>query len=332
MATAAIPTRILVLVAILAAVLAGVWLAFRRPAAAPRQQAASPAAQTAPTDLVLQGQIEATDLVDVPVLSEGQLTAVHVEAGADVYEGQLLAEIRSESLSTALQSAEQQTEQLQERVHNLEAALAAAKLEASRASADAARVRGELERARRNHERQKMLLDAGATPRQTFERAEKEFRTLQSDEGTLGEVSKAADARIGTLQSELDAIRKRLDDKVLDMETAKARVDAGQILAPASGVIAARKANPGDEVHPGMTDLFRIATDLSSLKVTVLLPAAQIGRVRPGQPALITVADNPEPLTGAVSTVAEGKAVVEFSNPSPLVKPGQTAQVRIRIT
>lgn len=332
MAKPAARTTFLVILAVLALVLTGVWFAFRRPSAPPPKQASSGNPQAAAADLVLQGQIEASELVDVPVLTEGQISAVHVEAGTEVYEGQLLAEIQSASLSTALQSAEQQVEQLQERIHNLEAAMAAAKLEASRASADAARVKGELERARRNYDRQKMLLDAGATPRQVFEKAEKEFRTLQSDEGTLADVSKSADARIGTLQNELDAARKRLEDKVLDMETAKARVDAGQILAPASGVIAARKANPGDEVHPGMTDLFRIATDLSALKVTVPLPATQIERVRPGQPALITIADVPEPLNGAVSSVAEGKAVVEFTNPSPLVKPGQTAQVRIRIT
>jgi hypothetical protein len=88
----------------------------------------------------------------------------------------------------------------------------------------------------------------------------------------------------------------------------------------------------GEEVHPAMSNLFTIATDLSTVEV-VLEPAPdQLRQIQPRQPALLTTADvASEPLEGEVASVENGKVTVRFANPSPLVKPGHTGEVRIRV-
>jgi hypothetical protein len=39
-----------------------------------------------------------------------------------------------------------------------------------------------------------------------------------------------------------------------------------------------------------------------------------------------------EVLQGSVAKVEDGKIVVEFSSPNPLIKPGLSAQIRIKLT
>lgn len=309
------------------------YAVFRQRAQAAPSAAAAPVAKPAtPPEISLTGRIQARETVDVAVPIDGRVIAFHAEVGDDVYEGQLLAEIRSEGLETAQQHAAAELERGTARVQNLESSISAARLEASRASADAMRARSELDRAGRAYERQRLLIGEGATPRQVFEKAEKAYQALVSESKDLDTVAKQADERVTALSRELDAARRFLDDKLQDAEAAKTRVEAGQILSPATGTIAARRGAQGDEVHPTMTDLFQIATDNSQLEIVVEPSPADLARIHSGQDAAITIAEVPEVLTGKVASVQDGKAVVQFANPSPLVKPGHTAQVRIRLT
>jgi multidrug resistance efflux pump len=285
-----------------------------------------------PPEVSLSGRIQALETVDVPAPIDGRILKFYAEVGSDVYEGQLLADIRSEGLETAQQHTAQELERAQRRVQDLESAIAAARLEASRASADAMRARAELDRASRAYERQRLLIREGATPRQVFEKAEKEYNGLVVESKDLDTVAGSADERVASLSRELDAARRFLDDKLQDAEAAKARVEAGQVLSPATGTISARRGQEGEEVHPTMTDLFQIATDNSQLEVVLEPDPAQLARIQPGQDAAVTTADAPEVLGGKVASVEDGKVVVQFANPSPLVKPGHTAQVRIRVT
>jgi len=90
-------------------------------------------------------------------------------------------------------------------------------------------------------------------------------------------------------------------------------------------------ARQGEEVSAGMEALFQIAVDLSRLVVTLHPTPAEMRLLTPGQPALVYVAEmGGEALAGQVTEMSVGKAVVEFANPSPDVRPGLTAQVLIR--
>lgn len=318
---------------LIAVVAAGLAFLYRTTATAPPAPNPVPApVAEVESEAVLPAIIRARLLVKTPVPVDGRVAAFHAEVGDEVFEGQIIAEIRSEASEVARESAKLDVEQGQTRVNNLESTVTAARLEASRASADAARLRAELDRATRNYSREKLLLAEGATPRLVFEKAERDYKTLETDSATAQELSRAADERVSSLQAELDRQRKILETKLTDMEGAESRAASGQVLAPAAGVIAARRGQVGDEVHPSMEDLFQIATDLSVLDAEVEPSPAQLARIKPGQPAAVTVADLPnEALTGKVVSVQDGKAMVEFSNPSPLVRPGMTAQVRIKI-
>lgn len=283
-------------------------------------------------EITMAAKLQARTIVDIASPIEGKIETVHTEVGSEVYEGQLLAVVKSATLESARQQAQQDYERLQTRVNDLESALAAARLEASRAGADATRIRADLDRATRNLQREKMLLAEGATPRLTFEKAEKQFVALEMESKNMDQVAKQSDERVLSIQQELDTARKLLQDKTDALEASKERLAAGQVYSPVSGTMASMRARAGDDVHPSTKDLFQIATDLSTMEAVADVDSSQMSRIKPGQIAYIAVAESQDLLTGVVKEAVGGKVKVEFANPDPSIKPGLSAQIRIKIT
>ena len=121
-------------VTILLAAAAGALQVYRqrvthRPvAAAVVTQAAGPVA----SEVSLAGVIDAQSVVKVAAPIEGIVESFGAEAGEDVFEGQLIAHIKNTRLDSAVEAAQLETDRLQARVHELEAAIVAARLEMSR--------------------------------------------------------------------------------------------------------------------------------------------------------------------------------------------------------
>ena len=66
-----------------------------------------------------------------------------------------------------------------------------------------------------------MLLEEGATPAATFEKAQKEYIALEAETKNLDAVAAAAEERITSVSRELDAARKILEGKADDAEAGK---------------------------------------------------------------------------------------------------------------
>jgi HlyD family secretion protein len=282
-------------------------------------------------DISLSGTIEAAQTVDVPVPVEGTIDAIDVEVGDEVFEGQLLARIRSTTLTSERDRAKEELESAQTRASNLESVLIAARLEASRASADATRARGDFERLNSLAERERLLLREGATPRVKAETAQKEMEAARAEYEALRERVRVADERVSALTRDLDALRRSLEEKTLHLEEAEAALTAADVLSPADGVVVAIKGVEGDEVAPSIADFVRISVDPSQLLLIVEAPPPVLAKIQPGMPAVVVVAEIPEPLEGAVREIRDNRAVVAFASPNPAVKPGMTAQLKLRL-
>src|SRR6476620_4743434 len=95
---------IIVLVAMAAGALSVLWREHWKPQ--PKAAATQGPAQPFPGgEVSLSGKIQAQHAVLVAAPVEGKIDVFHVEVGQDVYEGQLLAQIKSDSLDTAGQQA-----------------------------------------------------------------------------------------------------------------------------------------------------------------------------------------------------------------------------------
>ena len=283
-------------------------------------------------EISLAGSVMARDVVQVPVPIEGEVVEFFVEVGDEVYEGQMLARLRNTQLEAVRDRAMEEVEQTQTRINNLESMLAAARLEESRAAADASRARNEYARLDKIYQRQQMLYREGATPRLVFEKAEKEALAAKEESESLTALAAAISERVSGLSRDLDALRKVLDHKNQELEAAQQDLLAAEVVSPVTGIVIARRGVEGDQVNPSMPDLFQIAVNLTSLEVVVQPEPDVLKRLHPSLPAAIQVAEaGGEMIPGVIEAVREQDVVVAFNNPSSLVRPGLTAQVRIKL-
>src|SRR4051794_4919863 len=134
---------ILLAVVISAGVLGAVFWVGRHRAAPPP---AKPGAALAKAlEHMPSGVIRPQHFVSFGSTLSGNIEAFTVEVGEDVFQGQVLARIGAGDLEAERQNAAQAVEKAQTEVSKSEALVNAAQMEMSRADADAARARSELD-------------------------------------------------------------------------------------------------------------------------------------------------------------------------------------------
>jgi multidrug efflux pump subunit AcrA (membrane-fusion protein) len=306
-----------------------------------RQDLAKKAVATAPqpspgpppgAEIVLTGKVQAVHIVEVPASIEGIVNVLHVEPGQEVYEGQLLASIKNTRLESARDLAEHELERAQTRLTGFEGAILTARLEASRATADATRSRGEFERVEKLFQRQKVLQGEGATPKLVFEKAQQDFLAIQTEYDGLKRLAAAMDDRVTTLIREIDAARRSLNEKSEEADLTKSDLAATEVHAPVDGIVLAIKGEVGSEIDRNRQDFFQIATNLGDLEVALDPDPDLLKRLQPGEPVLVFLTEaNNEALPGTLSAIRGAQAIVDFKSPSLAIKPGLSAQVRLKI-
>ncbi len=298
-----------------------------------RQQKQAEAARPAPTpDPASQtwlGRIRAQKTIAIPAPIDGTLEAMDVHDGDDVFEGQLLAHIKNTAVEANRLRTEEDIERAKARVADLESQVIGARLEASRASANLARARSEYEIKSRQFERQQKLFREGAAARKTFEKSQVDFEAASTELKDNEQSARAAETRIASLNTNLDEARKKLTELTTELEESDADLLVGDIKSPTNGILIGHKRSVGEEVTRDISDLFEIATDLGALEVIADIPADLAKKLAPGGRAFVQIAEaGPAPLNATIKQVTANQAVVEFTSPTPTIRPGMTAQVR----
>lgn len=322
--------RWLAIGSILAGAAAGGIYYYARRQAKPTTPIAVATPVTTDAGLSLSGKVRARHIVPVAAPMDGTLEGIEVIEGQDIAEGQLLGQIRNSTLDLAAEQANLEVERVQTRLNSLEGQLIGARLEASRADADAIRARSALTVAERNFLRQRSLLAEGATPRLTFEKAEAEFRALQKEADALTEMARQAMSKVEVGQKSIEEAKKLLTQKNEELDDVKDQMVATEIHAPVDGVLVGQRAVVGAEVTRDMKDLFTIAVNLVELELTVEVTPAQAALLKPGQAAILQIAETgSEPIAAILSKIEGNQAIFEFGSSNPAVRPGLTGQIRV---
>jgi multidrug efflux pump subunit AcrA (membrane-fusion protein) len=293
--------------------------------------AAVPAAVFNGSEVILTGRIEALEVVAVPVPFAGTIDALPGEVGQDVYEGQLLAQIRSTGLESSKQTAKAALDRLRTRVDTLHSDLLAARTEAARAQEMALQAQTKMENALKEAQKQQNLLSKGAAGKLAAEKAQTQYEAARSYYDDLNKLALGAQQKVTDLATDLDGRQKTLEERIKADEDVSAQVASGDVMSPADGYIVARQGQVGGEVTKDSPDLFRIGINLGTLKLVAQAPTEILAKVKAGQPVVIQIAEIPQGLEATVTEVREGEVWIEFPRPSPLVKPGLTAVVRIKV-
>ena len=294
------------------------------PAATPR-----PVVSAAPKDRTIQGHVEALHTVPVPVSIAGEVDSFSAEVGQDVFEGQVLARISNEGLQTGLENAQHILQNAETKLNTLETSISAARLEAIRARDESMSAGEDLARATREYDRQRVLNDAGATPRNTYQKALKDSESAKAKAEGTAELARQADQHVVELTKEYDLTKKTLDDKRKELEEAQTAMDAAEIRAPAGGIVVARQGEIGETLTQEQASaLFSIATGLTALRV-VFPPDPGM---KPGDRITITFTDVPvEPIPAAIGEIKNGQAAADFTSPNAAIRPGMPCTIRATI-
>jgi multidrug resistance efflux pump len=187
------------------------------------------------------------------------------------------------------------------------------------------------ERVEKVYSRQQMLYGQGATPRLTFEKAQREFASAQADLDVMTRAERAARAQAQSALDQVAAAKQALAAPSQDLNDAEQSLQSGEVRSPVEGIVVGRGGEQGGPV-PSTGGLFQIATDLYALEVAVQPKPEALPQIHSGQEALVTIVDLPGAgVRGRVKTIDAGQVVVEFVNTMPAVKPGMQVNVRLKV-
>lgn len=274
-----------------------------------RRRAASsgPVYQTAPATradvhitVTATGTLEAITTVDVGAEVTGRMLSVLVDANDAVQKGQLLAVIDPEQLRASTDESSAQV-----------------------ASADAA------------------IRQARATVIETRKAADRAHEQAKEGIVSVREVE-AADAAAARAEAARDSAIASAKLARATLTFAQSRLDKTKIVSPITGIVLSRHVEPGQTVTAGFQTplLFRLAQDLTQMRLNIDVDEADMGRVREGQPATFTVEAYPErtfssrvlslrnePKTS--QNVVTYQAVLSVDNQERVLRPGMTCTATI---
>jgi HlyD family secretion protein len=266
------------------------------------------------------GTIEPVEVVDVGAQVAGQITAFGTDKSGKpidyrsvVAAGDVLAKI-DDSLYTA------------------DLAVAKAQLERDKAGelsaqANLDQTKAKLALAEADWKRMQTLRSTKVASRSDYDTAESNYNVAKANIGVAE--AAVAQAKANTLQSQPT------------VDKAKRNLDFCTIRSPVNGVIIDRRVNIGQTVVASLNtpSLFLIAKDLTKLQIWVAVNEAEVGRIKPGTPAMFTCDAFPgREFRGAVGKVRLNAAMtenvvtytveVDTENPDQILLPYLTANVR----
>jgi macrolide-specific efflux system membrane fusion protein len=243
------------------------------------------------------GTVQPLEYVDVGAQVSGQLKKLHIEVGSVVKEGDLLAEIDPTVFLATVDARRAGLRNQLATMKDRKAQLVLAQLQ---------------------YDRQKHLMAADATTKETLQTAE---ATLQS-----------AKAQIEALQAQIEQTQSTL-------RADEANLNYAKIYAPMNGTVVSLTARQGQTLNANQSapTILRIA-DLSTMTVQAQVSEAEVGKLRQGMEVYFTTLGSQgqrwygklrkvEPTPTVTNNVVLYNALFDVPNKNQLLMPSMTTQV-----
>lgn len=269
----------------------------------------------------------------------GVLRSLHFNIGDQVRAGDLIAELDDRDLRARVAQAE------------ADVRAAGAKLALVRRGArpeEIAQVQMAVRDAEANHVlaqtqlgRQARLLDGGLIPQDTLDVARKNLESadarLRSSREQLGQVESKF------LPEDVIVAEAQLAQAEGAVEVARTQLSYTRLTAPIDGVIASVSTQEGEAISAGLAaPTFVTLVDLNRLQVDAFVDETDIGKVAPGQPAILTVDAFPDrefkgqvtailPKATVQQNVVYYDTVITLEPTGGLLRPDMTANVTILV-
>ncbi len=236
----------------------------------------------ADTRLGLTGTIEALQ-VDVAAKITGRVVELSARDGQPVERGQLLARLDSAELDAESRRAEATLAMAEAQLRDLQAGSRSQEIEQARAALRQTTVTKEWYQ--RELGRTRELFAKELVAAQDVDRAKQAYDSAAANETAARERLELL--QVGPRPHEVEVARARVAEAQAALTLARARLDQTRIVSPVTGVVLHKNVERGETVNPG-TSLLTLM-DPRDMWVRAYVPETDVGRIRIGQRATVTV-------------------------------------------
>src|SRR5438034_1153258 len=288
-------------------------------------------AQRAPISQVISAEAVVYPLEQATIAPKisSTIKKFHVQRGAHVKKGQLLADLENKDLSAAAESSKGDFEQADANyVTTVDASLPQ---QIQKAQLDAVAAKSNFEAQQKVYESRKELFQQGAIPRKDLDSAEVAFLQARS-QNEQAQKQLTDLQRVGKEQVLKSAQGSRTSAEGR-MKGAEAQLSYSRILSPIDGVVTDRPLFEGDLATANQPILTVMNT--SRLIAKAHIPQSDAAVLKVGNPAELKIPGLDEPVKGRVSLVSPAldpgsttiEVWVEASKPDPALKPGMSVEL-----
>src|SRR5436190_772632 len=262
----------------------------------------------------LQSTDDAYVQSDVSLISpkiEGYIKEVRVRDNEPVTAGQVLFVVDDRDFAAKLAQAEAAIATAEASVATYATRLKLQQAMIDQAAASVRAAEADLSRAQLDFKRYTALATSDYASRQRYESADADSRKADAALGKARAALVAEQSQLAVLESQKREEQAKLAQARATLQLAKNDLDNTIIRAPIAGIAGNRAGQVGQYVKPG-TQLLSLVP-LPRVFVTANFKETQLTRMRPGQPAEISVDAYPDqPLQGRVESFAPGSGA-QFS-------------------
>lgn len=293
--------------------------------------------------LAITGTIEARQ-VDVSPKLTGRIAELAVREGQPVERGQLIARLDAAELAADVRRAEAAVRTTEAQLRDIQAGSRREEIEQARAALR--NTMATREWTERDLQRARELFARELIAAQEVDRARQAFEVALANETSAREHLELV--RAGARPDAVAVVRHQVGEAREALGLAQARLAEARLTSPITGLVLHKNVEAGETVNPGVSVVTLM--DPKDLWLRAFVPETDIGRIKIGQPAGITVDAYPgRTFEGAITEIGSEaeftpknvqtkkervnlvfRIKISVRNPDGTLKPGMPADAEIR--
>ncbi|MBN7576731.1 HlyD family secretion protein [Clostridium beijerinckii] len=290
-------------------------------------------AEQAKNKYIMAGKIEANDQANIASKISARVSEVLVDVGSKVNAGDTIVKLDTQDLQAQVNQAQAAVDTANATLTNAMNSTRPEQISQAQATLDSANEAYDV--AKKNYDRTKALVDAGANTQQQLEAAHQQLTTAESQQKSAQEQLNMLNN--GATQTSIDVYKAQVAQAEAALKTAQTTLNNGTLTAPISGVVNAKSINVGEMASPGAT-LVSISNP-DALVVNAYAPLDIAGQLQEGQDVVVKVSevDNVE-FDGKITVInsklnSQSRNIlvkVSLSDPNSQLKPGMFAEIGLK--
>lgn len=234
---------------------------------------------------IMAGKIEANDQANIASKISARVSEVLVDVGSKVNAGDTIVKLDTQDLQAQVNQAQAAVDTANATLTNAMNSTRPEQISQAQATLDSANEAYDV--AKKNYDRTKALVDAGANTQQQLEAAHQQLTTAESQQKSAQEQLNMLNN--GATQTSIDVYKAQVAQAEAALKTAQTTLNNGTLTAPISGVVNAKSINVGEMASPGAT-LVSISNP-DALVVNAYAPLDIAGQLQEGQDVVVKVSE-----------------------------------------